>query len=327
MSRKLAVGALALTVTLGIAGCSLLPGGDGGELTWEDSPLNAYLTNGTGDMSEEELNEHFMEQQTQVEELVAVCMSDEGFEYIPVDQTQYYSGSVSTGEEWDPESREWVEQYGYGAIDFPGRDDQPDPEDIPTDPNAEYVESLSESEMTAYYETLYGPGPDEEEIGEDGSYEYDWQEAGCYGAAQHEVQGDDPYSSEQHKPVMDAINAFYTDVQNDPALADLNRAWSSCMTEAGFPGFATQPEAQNSIYDEINAFYESRPDGAEMDDPEYLAIGEKEIELALADLDCREETDYRQASLKIQFELEEKFIQDHQAELDALKAALEQQAA
>ncbi|MGV3711608.1 hypothetical protein [Pseudolysinimonas sp.] len=325
MTRTHALGALALTVALGISGCSLLPGGDGGELTYEDSPLSAYLDGGMGDLSEEEMNQRFTEQQTRVEELVAACMSDEGFEYIPVDQTQ--SGGYSfSGDEWDPESRDWVEQYGYGAVDWPGRDIQPDPEDIPVDPNQDYVASLSESERNAYYEVLYGPQPTEEELGEDGSYEYDPDNAGCYGSAQQEVQGADPWSAEEFKPVTDAINTFYQDVQNAPALADLNRAWSACMTEAGFSGFATQPDAQNSIYDEINAFYEARPEGAEQDDPEFLAIGEKEIELALADLDCREQTDYRQQSLKLQFELEEKFIQDNQAELDALKAALEQRA-
>ncbi len=54
------------------------------------------------------------------------------------------------------------------------------------------------------------------------------------------------------------------------------------------------------------------------------ALGEEEVELALADLGCREETDYRQKAQDIQFELEEQFIADHESELEALRAAAEQ---
>ncbi len=322
MSRTPALGALGIALVFGLAGCSLLPGAEA-ELDWEDSPLNTYLNAQEG-MSEEEMNEHFAAQQQVIEEHVAECMTEEGFEYTPVDQSQY-GGFVMSGEEWDPESREWVEEYGYGAVNFPGRDEQPDPDQEFVDPNQEYVESLSESEMAAYYETLYGPQPTEEELGEDGAYEYDPENAGCYGSAQQEVTGDDPYSSEEFKPIMDAITEFYTDVQNDPALADLNAAWSSCMADAGYSGFATQPDAQTSIYDELNAYYEDMSEYVE-DDPVLEEIQEREIALALADLDCRESTDYRQESLRVQFELEEQFVQEHKAELEALKAALQEQA-
>jgi hypothetical protein len=44
----------------------------------------------------------------------------------------------------------------------------------------------------------------------------------------------------------------------------------------------------------------------------------------VADLGCREKTDYRQQQLKIQFAAEEQFIADHKEELDALKARAEQ---
>lgn len=322
MFRTAALGALGIALVIGLGGCSLLPGAQA-ELDWEDSPLNSYLNSSAG-MSEEEMNDHFLAQQQEIEEHVAECMADEGFEYIPVDQSQY--GGVSFGsDEWDPDSREWVEEYGYGAVNFPGRDEQPDPDEQPVDPNQEYVASLSESEMAAYYETLYGPQPTEDELDEEGGYEYDPDNAGCYGSAQQEVTGEDPYSSEEFKPIMDAINEFYTDVQNDPALSDLNAAWSSCMADAGYSGFTTQQDAQNSIYDEINAYYEGQTEHVE-DDPALAEIQEREIDLALADLECRESTDYRQQSLRLQFELEEQFVQEHKAELEALKAALQEQA-
>jgi hypothetical protein len=139
------------------------------------------------------------------------------------------------------------------------------------------------------------------------------------------VGGGDPYSSEEFKPIVEAINDFYTDLATAPAMTDLNAAWSSCMAAAGYPGFATQSDAQNSIYDELNAYYEGQTEYIE-DDPALDEIQEREIALALVDLDCRESTDYRQASLRVQFQLEEEFVQEHKAELEAFKAALQEQA-
>ena len=54
------------------------------------------------------------------------------------------------------------------------------------------------------------------------------------------------------------------------------------------------------------------------------ALGEREIEIALVDLDCRTKTSYTEEALKIQFDLEERFIADNKAELEAFKAAAEQ---
>lgn len=321
MSRLRSVIWMPLVAVLALAGCtgtSSEPAADG-----SDSPLSAYLASVWGsDLSPEEQEERFAAQQKEVEELVAQCMSDEGFEYLPNVQSATFMSSDGT--EWKPDDREWVSQYGYGAVNYPGRDDQLAPEDYPEDPNQAYVSSLSESEQTAYYEALYGPGPDESEISEDGSYEYDWTAAGCQGAAQHQVQGESPFEQEEFAPILEAMNQLYTDLPSSPALADLDAQWASCMADAGHSGFVTQADAQNSIYDAINAYYEQQTEVIADDDPAYRAIGEKEIPLALADLDCREQTDYRAAYAKVQYEAEEQFISDHKAELDALKAAAEQ---
>ena len=54
------------------------------------------------------------------------------------------------------------------------------------------------------------------------------------------------------------------------------------------------------------------------------ALGERELKLALIDLDCREKTSFATKSLEIQFALEEKFIAENKTELEAFKAAAEQ---
>lgn len=314
-------------LTLLLAGCS---GSDEDPAaTEQDSPLTQYMSAVYGgDLSPEEQERQFAEQQAQREELVAQCMQDEGFEYTP--DTQSSSFVSSDGTEWEPDDREWVEQYGYGAVNSPFTEEPPAPEEEYVDPNGDYVASLSESEQAAFYEALYGPGIAEEEMSEDEVYEYDWQTAGCQGAAQHEVDGEDLSQSAEFKSLFDAINEFYEGMQSWPGMVELDGEWAACMEAAGHGGFTTQFDAQNSVYEDLNAIYEAEAptDETEMSgEPDQAArdaLAEREVELALADLDCREETDYRDRSTELNREAEQQFVDDHESELEAMKAAAEQ---
>jgi hypothetical protein len=299
----------------------------------KESPLSAFFSAAYGGgLSQEEQEKKFAEDEREREELVAQCMTEEGFEYSPNVQSGSMSMSVG-GDEWDPDSREWVAQYGYGMINFPGRDEmQSGGEGEYVDANADYVASLSESEQQAFNEALHGPMPDPEDMPADGEpMEWDWTTAGCYGWAETERgTAEDPMATDEHKPLMDAMNTFYETMMSSPELSDIEAAWSACMAEAGRPGFSAQSDAQTSINEEMNAFYENSgamaaPDETGMpDEAEMEALGEKEIELALVDLDCREETDYRQKQQDVQFKQEQQFVDDHQAELEAFRADLEQ---
>lgn len=313
-----ALSASALILTL--AACS--PGGD--STSSEDeyySPLNEYLSAvWGGDVSEEDWMARAEEEQRIREDIVAECMVEQGFEYTPFVDMGW---SSSSADEWKPDDREWVAQWGYGAVKSPGMNDAPDPEEQVVDPNQEYVQSLSESEMMAFYEALYGPQPTEEELNEDGSYDYNWETAGCQGLAEHEVSGDDPMQSDEHKPLMDSINEFYMQMETTPELADIDAAWADCMADAGYSGFTKQYDAQESVYTELNSYYEGVTEFIE-DDPALDEIADREVELALADLDCRESTDYRERRQEVAVALEEQFIADNKAALEALVADAEQ---
>ncbi|WP_314425459.1 hypothetical protein [uncultured Microbacterium sp.] len=329
-----ALAATALVFTL--AGCS---GAGDDEVTYEDSPLNEYLSAAYGgDLSPEEQQKQFEERQLKTEELMAECMAEEGFEYTPNTQN---GGLVFSDDdvEWEPEKKDWVEKYGYGIVNNPynemGQEEQSGEEYV--DPNAEYVESLSESEQTAYYEVAYGVPPEEDELAEDGSYEYNWEDAGCQGWAQHELEGEDPWQSDEFADLREKMTEVFTDAQESPELTDLNAEWAACMDDAGEPGFASPMEAQQSISDEQNALFDAAygdgttevdvesPDFVDpSESPEMAEIGEREIELALADLECRTSLSYMKKSLEIQFAIEEKFIAENKADLEAFKAAAEQ---
>lgn len=336
---------LVIIATMGLTACT--GSGGGGDLSWEDSPLSRYLSAAYGgDLSQEEQERKMAERQKQVEELVAECMTEEGFEYTPVDQRG--GMSFSSGDEWKPDDREWVAQYGYGAVDWPGREEMESavPDDEFVDPNQDYVESLSESERQAYQETLWGAAvmeeQTEEQTEEGGTYEYRWEDHGCQGKAQHETDSEtNVWEREEFADLQKAINQLYNELGSHPDLAELDAKWASCMADAGYDGFSKQQDAQQSVYDDMNAFYEKMPQpDPNLSEAEMTAfyedaekerraqqepIQEKEVELALADLDCREKTDYRDAQLKIQFAIEEQFIADHKTELEAFKAAAEQQ--
>jgi hypothetical protein len=329
--RRFALLSVPLVTAALLGACSSSPA-EGSTDDERTSPLTAYFEAmyGSG-LSETEQQAEYDEQNRKTEELVAECMNDQGFEYVPNTSTGTVVSS-SSDEVWDYDSREWVAQYGYGAVKNPSTDDAETlPEDGSgeeyQDPNADYVASLSESEQTAFYEALSGPSPTEEEMAamEDGSYEWDWTKGGCYGQAQHEVMGDDPTQSEEFADLQDAINEFYEGQPTWPGLSELDAAWADCMSQAGHPGFTQQWDAQNSIYEDQNAVWETMdPDTGEIDQAAMDALGEKEVELALADLDCREQTDYREKQTDITFEAEQQFVDDHKAELDAMKAAAEQ---
>ncbi len=332
-------GSLAIVATtvlaLALAGCAGGPGGD--KLDYEDSPLNKYLSAAWGgDLSPEEQQKQLEEQTREQEELVAECMAEEGFDYTP--NTDNGAVVISDGEEveWDPDSKEWVEKYGYGIVDSPYMEqEEQNPSEEYVDPNQDYVETLSESEQTAFYEVLYGAPPAEDEMDEDGGYEYNWEDAGCQGWAQHEVQGEDPFQADEFADLRKKMDELWTQGQAAPEFKELNAAWASCMADAGEPGFTLQQEASQSIIDEQNKLFEAAyGDGTTEVDPETVEdpskspemkeLGQREIELALKDLDCRNETSYTEKSLKIQFALEEKFIAENKADLEAFKAAAEQ---
>ena len=342
MPRTRPLVALIAAATLALSGC----GGDvigGGELTYEDSPLSKYLSaiySGglSPDATQQEQQEYYNEQNRRTEELVAQCMAKEGFEYVP--NTNNGGVVISTDDDgenmWRPDDRDWVEKYGYGAVNNPWQEQaetqQPEASAPPADPNQPYIESLTEAEQQAFYEALWGKQEVDPDADPNEPQEWRWEDAGCYGWAQHEVQGDNPWEQAENKQIIDAIQKFYETLQSHPDLAKLDAEWSACMTEAGFSGFRTQQDAQNSIYDLINKYWENAPQGdGEWDpnfgtvkDPEFAKIADQEIPLALADLTCREKTDYRQQQLRIQFTAEEQFIADHKEELDAMKARAEQ---
>ncbi|WP_104137672.1 MULTISPECIES: hypothetical protein [unclassified Cryobacterium] len=308
--------AAAALLALTLAGCG---GGDAkAKLDPAESPLTKYMSA----MNEGYDEDSMLAQQKEQEELTATCMADEGFDYVPVDNSQY-SGMMSAddGEEYGTEK--WVAENGYGMSQSPEQiAEQQEQSQEFVDPNQDYVMSLSEGEQAAYYEVLYGVTPTEEEMGEDGSYEYSWETSGCQGFASHEINGDQP-SPDEHAALYEAMSAMYETAQSSATLVKLDSEWAVCMADAGYATFTKKADAQESISTAQSELYENQT-GAGPDEAVLAEMREKELAVAMADFTCAEEIDYTEASTKVQFDLEEQFIIDHKSELDALIADTEQ---
>lgn len=321
--------AMAAAAVLTLSGCS--GKADEKAPSYEDGPLTKYFAaiDGGGELTDE----IFQEQQREIEELVAVCMQKEGFEYKP--DTQNYGSIMSSDDEDGPQwgSKEFAEQYGYGFTDSPGMTSAEEDTQEYVDPNGDYLATLSESEQNAFYETLYGAGPTEEqmaEMEEGGSYTSDWTQEGCQGAARHEVgqkQGgtqaayEDPEFADLFAAMQDIWNT-----ENNEEMAKLDSEWASCMADSGYPDFSKADDAQMSIMEASNELYSGGGEYVEGEEPkepskkELDALKKREIELAVADFDCKKKVGYEEKQIKVMHEIEQKFVDENKAQLDAMLA-------
>lgn len=268
------------------------------------------------------------------EELIAQCMNDAGFEYLP--NVDGDAGILQDAETWQPENREWVAQYGYGALRvfnptaFAGGGLGQLLGQEHSAANQAIVDSLSDSERAAYELYLWGEPLDFTQMLGGGGNVNALENSGCWGRAMQEIRHDprmDLFATNEFAPLLEALAAFFQGINNHPEFAQLNNEWASCMADAGHPGFARQQDAQARFVNEmtmtLTTVAATAGDNLEAT-PEFAALRDREIELALADLDCRVTTDYRAREASITHAAETQFINDHQTTLAAFRAAAEQ---
>lgn len=322
-------------IVFAVAGCTAASSAgdaDDGVLAAENSPLSEYVdASYSAGLSPEDEEREAAAAWDKGETIIAECMNDQGFEYTPVAYVSENSFTADAGE-WRPDDKDWVAEWGYGITDIPARHlsaDEVAPEGAGTNPNHEYFGTLPPAEQEAYQEALDGPIVDPEDLNDEENV-YDWEKSGCTGRAYHEVAGEQDELSE-FDGLWDRIHAFEEALFDAPEFVELDASWASCMSDAGEPGFTRQEDAGQSIIDAMPTPEEESGSGTAaaeyenpMDDPVVAELHEREVELALVDLECRAKTDYAQSALRIQFDLEEKFVEDNKAELEAYKLAAEQ---
>lgn len=337
-------------------------GGEGSSSTVDADgaeTLSEFL--GFGDEDPEAAEARYRDEEAERQELIRSCMSEEGFDYIPVmPPEQSFQVFGPEGEE------ERVAEQGFGISTWYGNEEEFSGPDIEwTDPNQDMVETMSESEQQAYYESLYGS---EEEQMEGATTEVDPETgeemvmmegfgAGCEGEASEAIYGDQA-QNELWEELGPAMETMYEQIQADPRVVEFNENWSTCMGEAGFE-FASQEDMYNTVFDdfqtrleaivgpnggyadpfegwtedEINAFFEEKTEDeinaffeqaesetrADIDQEALTALQQEEIDLAVADFECRD--GFEDLYEEVSADYEPAFIESHRETLEKIRDA------
>jgi len=323
----------------------------------DESPLADYM--GIEDLwagGDDASMAAFAEQEQKLQESIAECMAGKGFEYHPVD-TSAIMRFVDGEEGLDPESREWVEKYGFGVTTQafsqtqvgPNLVGHPDFEeamfDEEGDPNFAYVQSLNESEREAYETALYGGslGPmtfDETMTEEEVDAHFDdsgFGPEGCLGDAYG--LGEDGGPEGLFAEFGEELESMYMSLESDPRFVEAMADVESCVTEKGLD-FVSPPDAwehwssdvddmqdvlwsdnETSFDEAMSEDFNAKP--PELSDEMKAKLGElqeQEITMALAVYDCGgSEEKMGQLAHEIRIELEHQFIEEHKEELDKFK--------
>lgn len=284
----------------------------------------------------EEQRAQYTRQEQRVQELIAECMAQEGFEYIPA--VRPIPDAAFRGFD----SEEFAREQGFGVTTTFG-DTGPGFLDVDdwTDPNQAIVDALSESERQAYYDTLYQPAafPD---AGNDGDFassgsssasastsvtgEIDSdtvEEAEIYGAfgsgcsdrAYAEV-----YALEDFEELYEQLDleSMYERIEADPRSQAMFEEWSQCMADRGYD-YPSPETMYESVYTDFQARLEEiggSPGG--FLDP-FEGLSDEEIEELFTNLSPEEVNDLY---LQAQQEAAQNVDQDALAALQAEERAL-----
>lgn len=334
LRRATAAAVVVVGSTLALAGCS-----SPGSPAAEDSPLEvlyAAALGSDGSLSAAERHAQERARYLRQDELVAQCMAEQGFTYVPSDYgapAQDFSALNSDG--LDP--AEFAALYGYAITtweDTPAglawaqAEDERGPD---VNPNEAIQEAMGEAEAEAWREALSGTDAYWEAAA--ATLEWDWEQEGCIGRARHEIGADsgreaaDAVTSDpQYTELLNEWNAIGERTAADERLDALRGEWATCMVTAGFPGLPSPEAAMQSIFDAKSALIATLPT-EDLQDPAFTGpdlteLREQEISIATADLACQEKVDYVQRVREVRDEHERAFIEENGATLDAYLTAL-----
>jgi len=213
----------------------------------------------------------------QSQELIASCMADAGFEYVPVDVKTIEAAQARVRTEPGYTRQTYKEKWGLAVttrFDNPVRD-------TGLGPNLHTWKALPPAEQDAYFQTLFG-----DDWNADFAFTFDEEDfsptGGCTRTAVEQV-----FTEEQLKGTY--VNPKDVLVEKDERVIEATRNWSRCMQEKGYE----YEEDQDEIIEEYQELLEELLDG---DDPASLTgeraaalkkLQQEEIAVSLADLECQ----------------------------------------
>jgi hypothetical protein len=214
----------------------------------------------------------------QVQALIAKCMAEAGFEYVPADVKTVEKAQSAVRVHPGFTRLEFKKRWGYGVstrFDNVVKEIELGPQ------NLRYIASLSEADREAYERTLYGEDPD-------ATFAFTFDEedfssiGGCTRKAVERVFTK-AQLSENYRHPKDIF------IEKDRRVAEANANWVACMQGHGYDGYLDQDEIIEEFQDRFDALVEDQ-------DPRTLTSSKlrklkqmqrEEIAISLADLDCQ----------------------------------------
>jgi hypothetical protein len=266
------------------------------------------------------------------EELIARCMADQGFDYVPVDVSGFtvkeVGGAqvVSIGKPSFPDlpADQFAARFGYGITTAPSKKQQPDA----FDKNAAIVDKLSVAGRVAYYQALYGRATPLDSQG-NLTTSINTSAGSCSDRAAKAVPSDAELNSVDRKvervrttfgALLDRVSALRDDELKDPRVVQATQAWSGCLAASGFPGFEDLEAPHAAILREARALIGHNLDRAPSDPTALAALRRREVTLAVADNTCHQTWDTTFAAVRT--DLESQFVAQNKAELTSYRSAL-----
>jgi hypothetical protein len=158
--------------------------------------------------------------QSRVEAAIGQCMSNEGFEYVPIDPLAQRAALVGSSRLSD---EDFLQQFGYGISTLWGRGNPQ------ADPNQSIRASLGAADRRAYDRTLWGEnkGASFSEAIENGHFD---RLGGCTLEATEQVFG----GAQVLIKLQGKLDVLDERILEDQRMVRAIESWSLCMADAGF---------------------------------------------------------------------------------------------
>jgi hypothetical protein len=312
-------------------GPSATAAGSGEPATGPDAdlpPLDAFLGAGGGPDGDSGVVDN-----RDIEEVVASCMAEQGFEYVPDVLSWTAEGSAAGpelvdlsggGEGSDLPPDEFARRFGYGFSTSPPGADTGD-----EDPNADLVSAMGVAERVAYHRALMGDEQTLDDQGYPAGSEFVTTDDSCSGRAYSAAPSDAEVDArerrvarvqEAYRSLVDRISDLRTRELEEPRVLAADRAYSGCLAAEGFPGMTGLEAPRTRALELARDLLGQDLDRTDVDPAALEELRSTEIRLAVAELTCRKP--WEATFAVVRDEVERAFVEENLEELEAYRSAL-----
>lgn len=267
-----------------------------------------------------------------IEEELARCMAAEGFEYVPYVDTSFDATVTADGQVLmkpadfpDLPPDEFAAQFGYGIST---KDLGAERSAAQKNPNDAIVARMSVAQRVAYHQAFYGKQIALDDQGYLAGTSISNSDSSCSGRA-YALEPTDKERARSEKRItrvqesfaslLDRVRALREEQDRDPRVSAATATWGTCLAAAGHPGFTALDQPRAHVRKLAQGVLGPDLDGT-ADAARLADLRAVEIALAVADTTCLEA--WRMTYDVVQRDLEEAFVRENLAELEAFRSAM-----